>query len=542
MLSGAAVLLLAQLAAAASTADAADVVKLPEFVVKADLPWTYVELPRFEVVSIANEKATERYVRELHRQVNMLESLFPPRFLQHPGTKALAVLHTYENHEDKMPPGSPRLSTRWRWHGVSNDNYSGATLSDRTDYDTPTFTVNVVWFESHSYTGRRLRLETAVRYVFWELDCRKPKAPEWLKVGLAHALEAAAVTDDALTLIPSTNIDLSHRKEREAVPLSIQRPLERNALTLESGLGSMNREAPDEAMDATYFVRWGLLNKEYTSRFWTFVQRACEENVTEAMFTECFGFGYAEANRRILNFFPNGDRFTRIGMPKEELDKIPPLQLRPARPSELGRIIGEWRRQAAFLEEDPARFAAAIEHARTSILNTLPRVEDPRSLATLGICEKDAGKNEDALKHLEAAVRAKVVRPRAYLDYARLLFERATAGQKDATAKLDAEQTSAILDPLRTGGTQTPALNGTYRLAADVWTRSSVEPTGEDLAFIEEGTRLFPRDSQLAIAAIRLHARHGLKSEASAIANRWLKTVDAKTRKQFEAAGFKPGS
>ncbi len=495
----ASVLILAVTANASNDGSSTDpAIRMPEYVVKGDLylRWRYARVFEFEVISTFSDEATEEYVAEIAREVAMIRALFPDGFLPRPTSPSLLVL------------GMGGLPDRSE---AALDGWVGATLSDGSDYDTSVYLLNASWFESNRFErGRDRKTLAAIKHACWLLDCRTPRLPDWFIHGTRAFLYWTRFRDRSIQLPGDLSVQ---------APPDLKSLIERE----QPGLARPAATGVRRAQDAAVFVLWGLLDREYTEKFWTFVQRASSENVTEEAFKECFGFGYAEGARKVAGSFPRLSENSDISLPRSATT-LPKVELRAARFSEAGRLVGEWHRQLASIQTDKRKRDAELANARECFVKALPKTEDPELLAALGICEKDAGLTASAIAHLEVAIRAKVSRPRAYLDYARLLYASAASGTLSET------DTRAILAPLHTARAKSPALPGIYALMTEVWERSSVQPTPMDLEALEEGTRLFPRDVRLASRAFQIHSEHGRKAKAAEMANRLLKAVNPSTR------------
>ena len=59
--------------------------------------------------------------------------------------------------------------------------------------------------------------------------------------------------------------------------------------------------------------------------------------------------------------------------------------------------------------------------------------------------------------------------------------------------KLSGRQADAIIALLREGAKYSPAQAATYTLAREVWSLAETAPSPEDIVFLSEGDRLFPR-------------------------------------------------
>jgi hypothetical protein len=162
---------------------------------------------------------------------------------------------------------------------------------------------------------------------------------------------------------------------------------------------------------------------------------------------------------------------------------------------------------------------------------------DPQLLALLGLCEVDAGNDDDARGFLEeAAARTRTLRPRAWFELARLRFAALRAPRPGAGLTLTPEQAQTVITPLLATRELEPPLADVYTLLADVWAACAQAPAREQLAVLEAGVRLFPRHSELVHRTAELNLRLGHADTA-----RWLITLgltlapDPATRARFEA-------
>jgi hypothetical protein len=114
-------------------------------------------------------------------------------------------------------------------------------------------------------------------------------------------------------------------------------------------------------------------------------------------------------------------------------------------------------------------------------------------LAALGLYERTAGRDDRAAKFLEAATTAKVVRPLAYVELARLRFDAAKAQPDGAEGKFSSVQTQGIIAPLLVARTQPPMMNELYELMAETYVRSADPAKPETLDILVEGVQFYPR-------------------------------------------------
>jgi hypothetical protein len=72
-----------------------------------------------------------------------------------------------------------------------------------------------------------------------------------------------------------------------------------------------------------------------------------------------------------------------------------------------------------------------------------------------------------------------------------------------------------------------------YVLIAEAWSSSATKPSILNLAVLEEGIKLYPFDSALALSAARTYAQWGYASEADALIDQRLNFADDATVKAF---------
>jgi hypothetical protein len=190
----------------------------------------------------------------------------------------------------------------------------------------------------------------------------------------------------------------------------------------------------------------------------------------------------------------------------KELAEPPPVVPRDASEAESGRITGNVLRLGGRGEE--AHLALIAPYIRGA--------REPQLLAALGLDERIAGHDDRAKKFLEAAVAAQVVRPRAYLELARLRYE-AAKPKDEGEISLTPAQVGEIVALLGTARTQPPPLAEIYEFAAEVWAHSATPPKREDLKLINQGVMLFPKRPVLLARAADLNLRHGDPEDARQI-------------------------
>jgi hypothetical protein len=247
------------------------------------------------------------------------------------------------------------------------------------------------------------------------------------------------------------------------------------------------------------FVRWTLADRTGGRRaaLEKFVDRLELETPSDALFRECFGLGYADVRDRLSDYLPEAVA-RRLELPAPPPARLPRLQTHAATPLEVARLRGNWeRREIDYVRTRyPTLTESYVAKARYSLYRTYETGErDPRLLAELGLTELEAGDTARARQHLEGAYAGRVVRPRALFELARLRYADLPAGD----SRLTEAEALTVLEPLRVALTQAPPLREAYALMAAVAQRCEAAPAAADLVRLNEGVRLFPSASHIAL-------------------------------------------
>ncbi|MCX6954536.1 MAG: hypothetical protein NTV51_20475, partial [Verrucomicrobia bacterium] len=267
-------------------------------------------------------------------------------------------------------------------------------------------------------------------------------------------------------------------------------------------------------------------NQKYQKGFIKFLGRITTEAPTEAVFKECFGRSYKEMSLELRSYidFTDYKAMQYTAKKGESIPDPPPFTLRDATDAESGRIVGE-----------VLRFGGHTEEARNALIAPYQRGErDPQLLAALGLAERLAGRDDRASKFLNAAATAKVERPRAYLELARLRYSELSA-KPAAGDKLSDAQVTQALAPLLVARTQRPPMAMVYAMIAEVWTRANRAPTREEFNVVLEGVQTFPRSPQLVLQATMLAVQRNFAKEALLLAKHGQRIArDSADRTRFE--------
>jgi len=340
--------------------------------------------------------------------------------------------------------------------------------------------------------------------------------PSWFVSGFLGLYAQMKFKDDTITLAPTvwgseTETRRIQRGKRSGDPVKI------TLLPMSEFLaGRAITEEPRDAArihlwfaQAELFIRWALEEHEDArhAAFWKFLDRSCTEPVTEVMFRECFGAGFYEISDKLKFFVSTAISQTTTWRSAETMED-PPLELRNATGGEIARIKGEWERlEASYVRARSPVREAYLNLGRRTLRHAYDLGDrDPRLLASLGLLECDAGNEAGAREFLEPAVQGGVIRPRAYLELARLYFNTARTQPAGADDKFSADQAAAILAPLAAGGRQAPPLLETYQLIADVWAHCAAAPPPNEMATLGEGMKFFPKQAKLRQRIAELQA------------------------------------
>jgi hypothetical protein len=560
-------------------AKTAPVVALPPFVVTDEMAgWRYARIPGSEILSRCSDRITAELIAQDYSLHELLKLMLPAR-LQFRSVVPTTFL--YFSERGGSPVSNDLLNSLQRRakemearplkaDGRQQDDLKFERLPNYTFRDQDAESTFCVWSEGND-DPFQLMLEPA--YIRFLLTNRAPSLPPWFIEGMlkvydhvtmrtSRSLEQDTLPGDpddsySITFHPMTwvSADLTRallknpRMKVELLPLAdlfSDRPM----AVRDRARSSLNRAdaiqpgIPDwlarqydytdnlRLSEAAWFIRWALNGEEPRRRsMWNFVERASTGHVSEAMFRECFGLGYREMETEFRDYLSHavGGSFT---LRPEKYPELDPIEMADATDAQLSRIKGDFNRlEIAYVRARyPELTSKYVDQARRTLHRAYDAGErDPRLLAELGLCECDAGNDAAARPYLELAVRANVMRPRAYCELARIRF--AAFRADDAKARITPEQRDAILAPLLAMQALKPAFAEGYELMAEAWIQSGTTPDQAQLARLEAGLALFPRQGRLILSVALIQASQGRLREALALVVRGLQvTEDSLTR------------
>lgn len=544
---------------AAAATEPPKVIALPPFLVEEaaqPLPWRYAAVGDWEVLSTCSERFTRTLIANHHRLHALLGELVPPP-LQLRTSEKQTLLFVDSGHQ---PPTSQEVVTAMALTAAEQDRLADVAeppddgrlrrrpppprytfLPNLRLWDRDTGTLFAVVRESEFEASR---VALTPDYVAYLLRNRLPALPPWFISGVLTLFGRARFTADALIIEP-----LDWPSESGAAALSSGPEANRALLPLPeffSGELASAGAAQGDALSlwqaqAALLVRWGLAGRDAPRReaLWKFAARAATESATDALFQECFGIDFTAAQQQLAAFLPEAMR-VRLELRPARRPRAPDYALRAASDAEIARLKGDWERlEIAYVQAHfPVLVPKYTEQARRTLRRAYDRgARDARLLAAMGLCEIEAGNEGGARTFLEdAAARSTTLRPRAWLELARLRLAALRASSTAAGGRLSPDQARQVLAPLSAAHELQPPLAEVYELIAEVWATSAEAPTRAQLAVLEEGVRIFPRRTELVYRTAELNLRHGFADTA-----RWLIALgetlapDAAARRRFEA-------
>ncbi len=504
-----------------------------------------------EVLSCWGDGITRQFIARVQELNQQLDAFLPPRL-----RVRLAVPTSFVLYDNFQPTANLRDIVHDMQRFLPHPPGSGHDAAEEVAAEfLPNFRF---WEEDEQAVYSVLsgpesgRLFLSHAYFSYLLENRTPPLPRWFVDGMValdqnSSLETAAITVEAPTLSDFASL------HNEGVHQALLRlPTSMFGRSTESFAGSGRPPAflpmaelfssPRPASDrrpgwemrgvgardenegavrwlsqSALFLHWAFHRGEGLPRekFWQFVERAAAEPVTEAMLREYFGLGYDEMDRALMEYFPkalkNGVQL-RTRPPAESSQ----VTLRNATDAEIARIKGNLERlEIAYVKEVfPSLAPYYLSQARRTLQKAYANgLRDPRLLEVMGLCECDAGEDATARPLLESAVAAGATRPRVYYELARIEYQELHS--KNAGEKLSARQTNALLELLLSARAIEPPLPQVYEQIALIWLQSSVAPSGENLAVLEEGIRYFPANLKLLNFTAVLATSNGFSGEAA---------------------------
>lgn len=455
--------------------------------------WYYAKLPGIEVLSNTSKAETRRFLDDFQQLQIALRIVWPALMDTKARTATLLVLCGRNGTYDTLKPVrlSPSAPADARGFYAEDSERTAITL-DYTWYGNSARANN--WFIDPyrtfytNYARFLLRRSTEGTFL-----------PEWFESGMSQLISTIDFTGKYVQFAkmdPQLFISSSRNPSRGNIYI----------MSLADMFSSDRRRRVRtpwnaQAYEFVHMCLYGM-NEKYQKSFSQFLQIASNKrDVTEDDFKQCFGCSYADMELALRNYLGYTAYKSVLFTPKKGSPGMPKpvaVDIRDATQGEIGRIKGE-----------VLRLGGSPVEARNALIEAYLRGErDPALLASLGLLEYQEKRESRAVRFLEAATGAGVVRPRAYLTLAQIRFNQETGGA-DELLKLNPTQADSILAPLSVALKQPPPMPGVYALIGDVWLDSQTSPTKDQMAVVLEGARQFPKDAGLIYNAASLYARHG---------------------------------
>jgi hypothetical protein len=541
-------------------------------------PWRYASVHGFEVLTRASARDTEWWLGALQRGYWLEGRIIPGDWLPDPAVPYTVIIddtgertipasalnsRTVSYHR---PPDHP-LWGKFQGAVEAFNDESGAY-----DGDTFSLSANVHSADTSVPVYGTMSMERVSRCA--------PRLPPWLLAGLigencglfresfalelttraAPSIKAAVGPGTIWISLENTEMLLEklRRNERLVIPML--------------PLGELFAEAPpsrDKALlwesEAALFVRWSLMGpgREDAATFGGFqelVRRARRGPVSEKMFSECLGCGYSSMLGTLETYLEK----EALGQPTSvkwnlQPGVLDPVDLREATSDQIGRILGDRLRmegdslryadpglsrdflrsagrmlERAYRDDnglppdvDPSKEgegqpdahqgdAVGVALVMKPFVVTAAHIHDPRLQAVYGMYEHDVGKDEKAREFLEAAAKAKVVRPMAYVALAEILAAEAKEKPFGPDEMLSAGQAAHVLDLLFTAFQGSPTPDLCTRML-DTLSDCEAKPDEKEIARIAGCAALFPRDMDVAYTAATLCAQYGYPALAAGL-------------------------
>ncbi|MDP3073682.1 MAG: hypothetical protein Q8N18_25585 [Opitutaceae bacterium] len=508
---------------AAAARAAGPAIELPPMMVEesvSSVPWLHANVGGAEFLSRCTVTTTRQFIEAWLAQMQLVRALVPGEFLARTDVPEVLVLYSQGLEQTISADIQRELQARDESGGEGRRGERvniapNMRLADRDMH------ASIVYIDEAQFNAAGLGI--APSHVRFLLKGRVPELPGWLVEGIERAWHRADLALNPITLAP-----LLWHSERESDALASD-PTHPRALLPASELFAPEavravenrhpRRAAARRATQELFFRWAIVTGGATREaLWKFAARAAEGPVTEEFFEACFGFDFAELRDRLSDYLPKAVQETAWISPGA-LPPLPRFEVKNATPGQIARIRGEWERLAVghVHRRLPQVREPYIAQARRTLRRAYDAGDrDPRLLATMGLCEIDAGNPAGAGSFLEPAVAAGVARPRAYHELALLRFAALREGAP-AEQRFSFTELAPVFQPLQRALGQAPPLPEVFALLAEAWALCTLPPSPAEWTELERGARLYATRAEVAYPIALALARHGKKAEAAAV-------------------------
>ena len=518
------------------------VVRMPPFLVEVEPlegseSWLHGEGAGLEVLSAGDKDETQAFIQDLRLHRLYLSQFLPDDFLLRTALPTTLILFP-RSMMDRMDKEMVR-----ELHGIpagSTERSRFAPMNDLRLSD-PDSTYIFVILRDWQWRTTRLQgrspppVVCSPAYLRFLIESRAPALPEWFSVGVSDLYQSSlfagllpgpwlpAIIETVAKSPPKNATDgfepdpwLSEDAARvlrsdAGAPRPLLPMRELFVPTILAGRTEMYQRVWEAQSEL--FVRWAYSENVAggRDRLRRFVATAATQPTTENLFRSCFGMNYADARDALSDYLAQAVR-NPLKVPYAPITAPQPIELREASTGEIHRIKGEWARRSlrVIKENYPHALPLYVDKTRKLLQRAYDRGErDPQLLASLALFRIDTGDAKGGRGVLEEHPEAVAARPIAGLALAQLQMLDALQKPAGLNGTISEDQAAQILGEVWVTLQQTPPLEGAYLLAARALQHLGRDPTELERARLNEGARLFPRNSQLAIACASWDLRAG---------------------------------
>jgi hypothetical protein len=524
--------------------------------------WLHVAFPHYEILSLCDSTQTLAVARHLADSLDLDREFVPPIYRSSPVTPMTFIMFDHEPSKamEALVPNANDIVDSPSF-GIYHDPFAMAAGGiDIADSDTHCAVQNrhgMAW----AYAGGGLGHGPIPTGLKFEISHATPAMPDWYQYGFIGpcGLLRIATGSNGVFIASPTWVSEAETKEMLAkadktkslpslLPIQSLFRLDHSM----SGPDATDWPSPEWMAEAALFLHWGFFSGadgssiKHRQAFEAFLDRSRHEPVTESMFRECFGFGFAEMQLKLSRFLVEHgreplqvdyDHFVHWA-PHNNPDRpaYSELECEVATDVQVARILGDWERMEgnAKRPSNPALSALFFKRAGITLHRCYDEGErDPSLLAVLGLYDVDIGAFPEGEAVLQEATNAGVSRPATYVALARLRLKDAREHSDSQGRELSADQLAKVLRPLFAIRKQAYLNAEGYRLIAEAWSQSKIKPTLPNLAVLQEGLELYPFDANLILSTTQVYFHWGFVREARSITTSKLTSVDAQTADQL---------
>ena len=516
---------------------AQETVRLPPFIVKEPLlgpQWRIARVDRFEVLSRSDERKARAMADAYRAAFAKLEVLLPPRFVAAHDVPIKLIIYDENlwplSTQEEVAAMLADISDRVPKVDLPNrettyfDQLRAPSLTSQPvhvpyERDQPIppeaqvrpsafFTdmrltdLDEVVIFSLAPTGYNQRFSISLRssLVAHLMGKRTPSLPPWFMRGFLEVYREVEFDNFGLRLPP---LELDTTTETHAARQDV-------SLVTATFVPLLSRFSdPGGSADIFHrdhqlglLVRWALDPKggNRPDALWALADEAIRQPVDEAMLLRTFRMSGAKLEKAITAYVSTALRESvRWAQPE-----VAPADITFERATsvDIARIKGDWERlETNWVRHNHRELEAKYaEKARDTLWRGGRRGDrDPPLLVVRALFELEAGDASAALTLLETAVAGnEPLRPRAYLELARLNFERWRADNAGTDTVLTAETAEPWLDWLRRASQGSPQMLPVFHTYLDILATRQGPWDEADRRFLSKGAVAFRSDSRLA--------------------------------------------